>query len=258
MEMTGNTILVTGGTSGIGRALAVAFHKAGNTVIVAGRRQNLLDDIEKSYPGIVGMRLDVENSESLQSFAGQVQERFPKLNVLFNNAGIAGHEDYKADLVDTSAAKRTITTNITAVIELTAALLPALRKQPKSTLLVTTSGLAFVPFPAGPVYGATKAFLHSWLEALRMQLRGTSVEVLELAPPYVQTELGGPQQAQDPRAMPLDAYTSEVISILKDPSRIEKGEVLTENVKPLRWAERDGHYAQMLEAFANFGSTPAE
>jgi uncharacterized oxidoreductase len=252
MEIAGNTILVTGGTSGIGRALAIALHEAGNTVIVAGRRQKLLHDIEKSYPGIVGLPLDVENSESIRSFAKTVQERFPKLNVLFNNAGIASLEDYKADAIDTSAAKRTITTNITAVLELTAALLPALRKQPKSTLMVTTSGLAFVPFPHGPVYGATKAFLHSWLEALRVQLRGTSVEVLELAPPYVQTELGGPHQAQDPRAMPLDAYTSEVMSILRDPGKIVKGEILTENVKPLRWAERDGHYEQILESFANF------
>lgn len=252
MEITGNTILVTGGTSGIGRALAVALHEAGNTVIVAGRRQNLLDEIAQKHPGIVGMQLDVEHSESLQSFARDVQERYPKLNVLFNNAGIAGIEDYKADAIDVSYAKRTITTNITSVIELTAALLPLLRRQPKSTLMVTTSGLAFVPFPKGPVYGATKAFLHSWLEALRMQLRGTSVEVLELAPPYVQTELGGPHQASDPRAMPLDAYTSEVMSILKDPGKIDKGEVLTENVKPLRWAEKNGQYQQFLDMFAEF------
>jgi uncharacterized oxidoreductase len=252
MDISGNTILVTGGTSGIGRALAVALHQEGNTVIVAGRRQPLLDDLEKAYPGIVGLRLDVEDSASLPAFVQQVQDRFPKLNVLFNNAGIAGYEDYKADSVDVSAAKRIVSTNITAVIELTAALLPALRKQPKSTVIVTTSGLAFVPFPHGPVYGATKAFLHSWLEALRIQLRGTSVEVLELAPPYVQTELGGPQQAQDPRAMPLDAYTSEVMSILKDPKKIEKGEILVERVKPLRWAERDGSYNQILESLANF------
>lgn len=251
MELTGNTILVTGGTSGIGRALAVALHEAGNTVIVAGRRQNLLDEIEKKHPGIAGVQLDQSDSASLPRFAQEIQERFPKLNVLFNNAGMAQIENYKADTVDSSVAKRTITTNIVGVVELTAALLPHLRKQPKSTLMVTTSGLAFVPFPPGPVYGATKAFLHSWLEAVRVQLRGTSVEVLELAPPYVQTELGGPQQASDPRAMPLDAYTSEVISILKDSSKIEKGEVLTENVKPLRWAERDGHYQEMLESFAN-------
>ncbi len=252
MQISGNTVLVTGGTSGIGRALAVALHEAGNTVIVAGRRQNLLDEIEQNHPGIVGMQLDVEDSNALQQFAGEVQKRFPKLNVLFNNAGIAGNEDYTAETIDTAYAKRTIGTNITSVIELTAALLPTLRQQPQSTLLVTTSGLAFVPFPKGPVYGATKAFLHSWLEAIRMQLRGTNVEVLELAPPYVQTELGGPQQAQDPRAMPLDAYTAEVMSILKDPSKIEKGEVLTENVKPLRWAEKNGNYDQFLEMFANF------
>ena len=252
MQISGNTVLVTGGTSGIGRALAVALHEAGNTVIVAGRRQNLLDEIEQNHPGIVGMQLDVEDSNALQQFAGEVQKRFPKLNVLFNNAGIAGIEDYTAETIDTAYAKRTIGTNITSVIELTAALLPTLRQQPQSTLLVTTSGLAFVPFPKGPVYGATKAFLHSWLEAIRMQLRGTNVEVLELAPPYVQTELGGPQQAQDPRAMPLDAYTAEVMSILKDPSKIEKGEVLTENVKPLRWAEKNGNYDQFLEMFANF------
>jgi uncharacterized oxidoreductase len=252
MEISGNTILVTGGTSGIGRALAVALHQEGNTVIVAGRRQQLLDELTKAYPEIVGIRLDVEDSASLPAFVQQVQDRFPKLNVLFNNAGIAGLEDYKADSVDVSGAKRIISTNITAVIELTAALLPVLRKQPKSTLMVTTSGLAFVPFPHGPVYGASKAFLHSWLEALRIQLRGTSVEVLELAPPYVQTELGGPQQAQDPRAMPLAEYTSEVISILKDPKKIEKGEILVDKVKPLRWAERDGSYNQILEAFANF------
>ena len=252
MQLSGNTILVTGGTSGIGRALAVALHQAGNTVIVAGRRQNLLDEIEQTYPGIVGMQLDVEDSAALQSFAREVQERFPKLNVLFNNAGIAGMEDYTADTIDVSRAKQTITTNITSVVELTAALLPLLRKQPNSTLMVTTSGLAFVPFPKGPVYSATKAFLHNWLDALRMQLRETSVEVLELAPPYVQTELGGSQQAQDPRAMPLDAYTSEVMSILADPSKIEKGEVLVETVKHLRWAERDGHYEKMMEMFANF------
>ena len=251
MEMTGNTILVTGGTSGIGRALAVALHEAGNTVIVAGRRQNLLDELEAKYPGMTGMQLDVEDSDALQSFAHEVRERFPKLNVLFNNAGIAGIEDYKADTVEVAGAKRTILTNITSVVELTAALLPTLRSQPKSTLMVTTSGLAFVPFPPGPVYSATKAFLHNWLDALRMQLRGTSVEVLELAPPYVQTELGGPQQATDPRAMPLDAFTSEVMAILQS-NTIEKGEVLVDSVKHLRWAERDGHYEQTLEMFTKF------
>jgi uncharacterized oxidoreductase len=127
------------------------------------------------------------------------------------------------------------TTNITGVVQLSAAFLPTLRAQPQSTLIVTTSGLAFVPYPPGPVYSATKAFMHNWLDALRVQLRKTSVEVLELAPPYVQTELGGPQQASDPRAMPLEDFTREVMQILES-NTIEKGEILVERVRPLRTA----------------------
>ena len=165
--------------------------------------------------------------------------------------GVARIEDYTADSVDTSNVASTVQTNITSVIELTAALLPTLRAQPQATLIVTTSGLAFVPYPPGPVYSATKAFLHNWLDALRMQLRKTSVEVLELAPPYVQTELGGPQQATDPRAMPLKDFTREVMEILKS-NTIEKGEILVDKVKPLRWAEKNGEYEKMLEAFAAF------
>ena len=116
---------------------------------------------------------------------------------------------------------------------------------------MTTSGLAFVPFPPGPTYSATKAFLHNWLDAVRFQLRKTSVEVLEIAPPYVQTEFGGPQQAVDPRAMPLADYTAEVMDILEH-GRYEKGEVLVERVKPLRTAEKDGTYAAILESFGSF------
>ncbi len=246
MKMTGNTILVTGGTSGIGRALAVALHQAGNTVIVSGRRENLLQEIRDTYPGLHALQVDMADPQALSAFAKQAVKDFPQLNVLINNAGIAKHEDYTADAVDTDIPVSTIQTNITGVIQLTAALLPTLRAQPKSTLMVTTSGLAFVPYPKGPVYGATKAFLHSWLDAIRLQLRATSVEVLELAPPYVQTELGGPQQAIDPRAMPLNEYVGEVMEILAD-NRMEKGEILVERVKPMRFAEKNGQYEQMLE-----------
>ena len=174
-----------------------------------------------------------------------MKERFPKLNVLINNAGIAGREDYKAETLDMSQAVAIVQTNITSVLQLTAALLPLLRSQAKATLMVTTSGLAFVPYPPGPTYGATKAFLHNWLDALRVQLEGTSVEVLELAPPYVQTELGGPRQLNDPRAMPLNEYVQEVMTILRK-GDTPKGEILVERVKPLRWAERDGQYEKML------------
>jgi len=250
MKITGNTILITGGTSGIGRALAEALHSKGNQVIIAGRRQNLLDEVTSRNPGMAGIAVDMSDRADIERFADEVKEKFPNLNVLINNAGISRPEDYTADIIDTSVAVSTIQTNILSVIQLTAALLPTLRAQSQSTLVVTTSGLAFVPYPPAPVYSATKAFLHNWLDAVRMQLRKTSVEVLELAPPYVQTELGGARQATDPRAMPLDAFTKEVIEILES-NHIEKGEVLVKNVKSLRWAEKNGNYQKMLDVFAS-------
>lgn len=251
MKISGNTILITGGTSGIGRALAEALHKKGNHVIVTGRRQNLLDEIAAANPGIDGIVADMSDSAAVDKLAAEVKERFPKLNVLLNNAGIATHEDYTAETIDAETPMSIIQTNIVGVVQLTVALLPTLRAQPASTLIVTTSGLAFVPYPPGPTYSATKAFHHNWLDALRMQLRKTSVEVLELAPPYVQTELGGPQQAIDPRAMPLADFTNEVMQILES-GKHEKGEILVERVKPLRWAEKNGTYQQMLDAFASY------
>ena len=250
MNITNNTILVTGGTSGIGRALAETFHARGNKVIIAGRRQQLLDEITKQHPGMVGLPLDVADENSIKSFTSEVKSRFPELNVLINNAGISRPEDYTADEVDTSTAILILQTNIASVINLTAALLPLLRSQPEAMLMATSSGLGFVPMSAYPTYSASKAFLHIWLDALRFQLRDTKVEVLELIPPYVQTELGGAQQASDPRAMPLDAFTKEVIQILEE-NKTERGEILVENVKPMRWAERNGAYEQMLKALGS-------
>jgi uncharacterized oxidoreductase len=249
MNISGNTILVTGGTSGIGRALAEALHAKGNRVIIAGRRQVLLDEVTGRNPGMAGIAVDLSDSAAISKFAESLKSQFPELNVLFNNAGIAGVEDYTSDSIDLTRAYTTIQTNITGVVQLSAALLPALRAQPQSTLIVTTSGLAFVPYPPGPVYSATKAFLHNWLDAIRVQLRKTSVEVLELAPPYVQTELGGPQQARDPRAMPLEDFTKEVMQILES-NTIEKGEILVERVRPMRTAEKDGRYQEFLDMFA--------
>ena len=249
MNISGNTILVTGGTSGIGRAFAEALHGKGNRVIIAGRRQRLLDEVTGRNPGMAAIAVDMSDSAAIAKFAESVKSQFPELNVLINNAGIAGVEDYTADSIDLTRAYSTIQTNITGVVQLSAALLPTLRAQLQSTLIVTTSGLAFVPFPPGPVYSATKAFMHNWLDALRMQLRKTSVEVLELAPPYVQTELGGPQQASDPRAMPLKDFTREVMQILES-NTIEKGEILVDRVKPMRTAERDGKYQGFLDVFA--------
>lgn len=247
MNITGNTVLITGGTSGIGRALAEAFHERGNQVIIAGRRQSMLDEITAERPGIASVQLDVDSEASIATFSEDVQRRFPKLNVLINNAGIMQAEDYTASQVDPSTALGILNTNVSSVLRLTAALLPHLRQQPKATLIATTSGLAFVPMAAFPTYSGTKAFLHSWLDAVRFQLRDTNVEVLELAPPYVQTELTGLHQVNDPRAMPLKDFIYEVMQLLES-GNTPRGEILVENVKGLRWAEKNGNYEKILNS----------
>lgn len=243
MRLTGNTLLITGGTSGIGRALAEAFYQQGNTVIIAGRRQSLLDEITAAHPGMCGVPLDVGDADAVRALAARIQKQFPALNVLINNAGITKVEDLAGETVDVDVSRAIIQTNIVGVLELTAALLPSLQRQPEATIITTTSGLAFVPRADYPTYCASKAFLHSWLQSLRFQLRNTTVEVLELAPPYVQTELGGPGQATDPNAMPLTDYVAEVMQRLGDPNP-PLGEILVERVKALRWAEKKDLYAQ--------------
>ncbi|EJC83244.1 short-chain dehydrogenase, teichoic and lipoteichoic acid D-alanine esterification [Rhizobium leguminosarum bv. trifolii WSM2297] len=250
MQMTGNTILITGGTSGIGRGLAEAFHKLDNQVIIAGRRQSRLDEITAANPGMIGFQLNVQDPEAIDAFATRVREKMPELNVLINNAGISRPESLPGGS-DLSIARNIIETNILGVLHMSAALLPALAAKPQATIITTTSGLAFVPRNNFPTYCASKAFLHSWLQSLRVQLRGSSVEVLELAPPYVQTELSGPHQLSDPHAMPLAAYITEVMELLADPNPPE-GEILVERVRGERFAERDGDYARRFAIFNGF------
>ncbi len=245
MKLSGNTLLIIGGTSGIGRALAERFHRLGNQVIIVGRRQHLLDEITAAHSGMYGIAFDINDRGALRSFAREVVERFPKLNVLINNAGIMRTEDLVGDPADLGSARAILDTNILGVLETTAAFLPTLKRQPSATILTTSSGLAFVPLASNPTYSASKAFLHSWLQSLRFQLRETAIEVLELVPPYVQTELGGPSQAIDPNAMPLADYTDEVMQILSEPE-LPQGEILVERVKALRWAEKNGDSERMF------------
>jgi uncharacterized oxidoreductase len=247
MLLSGNTILITGGTSGIGRALAEAFHQRGNRVIIAGRRQALLDEISAAHPGMQGIPLDANDARAIGAFALEVRERFPDLNVLINNAGISMPEDLTATSVDLSAARAIIQTNILGVLEITAALLPTLERQPASTIITTSSGLAFMPRASFPTYCASKAFLHSWLQSLRFQLRKTPVEVLELIAPYVQTKLTGQSQAADPHAMPLADYVAEVMQMLESPIP-PSGEILARRAEALRWAEKNGEYEQLFSA----------
>jgi len=246
MKTTGNTILITGGGSGIGRALAEAFHQRGNQVIIAGRRQAALDEVAKANPGMATAVLDVTDAQDIARFTQQIVRDYPALNVLVNNAGIMRAEDWTAESVDTATAQATIATNLLAPILLTAALLPQLRKQAASNVINVSSGLAFLPLAITPTYSATKAAIHSFSESLRHQLKGTAVEVIELAPPYVQTELMGAQQASDPRAMPLAEFIDEVMQLLE---LHDAPEVLVQRVHRQRFAAAQGQAAYQ-ELFA--------
>lgn len=247
MRMTENTILITGGTSGIGRALAEALHDRGNRVIVAGRRSDLLAEIAAARPAITGLHLDLNDQQSVIRAADDVRQRFPDLNVLIANAGISLNEDMASEAWDASASEEIVQTNIVGVMRTVAAFLPILKTQSHSTILATSSALAFLPRADFATYCASKAFLHSWLTSLRHQLRKVPIEVLELCPPYVQTELTGPAQALDPRAMPVTQYVAEVISLLED-SLHPRGEIILERDRARRFAERDGTFDAIFAA----------
>ena len=239
MQMTGNTILITGGGSGIGRALAEAFHAAGNKVIIAGRRQGALDAVTAANPGMASLTLDIEDAGAIRSAAAQLKEAFPALNVVIHNAGIMRPENIADGTI--ADAEAMIATNLLGPIRLTAALLPQLQAQAHATIITVSSGLAFVPLAFTPTYCATKAAIHSWTQSLRHQLGKTNIDVLEIAPPYVQTELMGAGQASDPRAMPLGEFIAETMALLAAPPA--DGEILGEHVKPLRHAERGDYNA---------------
>jgi len=245
MQMSGNTILITGGGSGIGRGLAEAFHALGNQVIIAGRRKQLLDATVAANPGMQSMVLDIENADAIRGFAAQLAKDYPALNAVIHNAGIMRPEDLKRG--ELAGAESIVTTNLLGPIRLTAALLPLLLAQPRATIMTVSSGLAFVPMAPTPTYCATKAAIHSYTQSLRYQLRDTAVQVLELIPPYVQTELMGPRQASDPNAMPLKDFIAETMNILK--TSPDTTEICVERVKPLRFAEANGGYGAFFKNF---------
>jgi uncharacterized oxidoreductase len=235
MKITGSTILITGGGSGIGLALAEEFAKLGNKVIVAARSAHKLELAAKK--GLQQLPVNMSSRESIESLARTVVTRFPALNVVIHNAGIMKNENLRR-ANNSDLAVETIATNLTGPILLTAALLPHLIKQPDATVMTVTSGLAFVPLAMTPTYSATKAALHSYTQSLRYQLKDTPVHVIELVPPYVQTELMGSRQRNDPAAMPLGDFIAEVMGILK--SQPDATEILVKRVHALRFAASEG------------------
>ena len=227
MQLTGNTVLITGGGSGIGRAFAEQFHQRGNQVIIAGRRKAHLEAVVKANPGMDYTVLDVQAPASIQNVAAEVLRKHPALNVLFNNAGIMQPDDAAAPIDDEHLAA-TVATNLLAPIRLTSALIEHLKQQPSATILNNTSGLAFTPLAFTAVYSATKAALHSYTLSLRFRLRNTSVRVQEIVPPWVATDLMN--SSKEEGAMPLDAFIAETFQALAT----DAPEILVERVKPLR------------------------
>jgi len=227
MKLTENTIFITGGGSGIGRGLAEALHKLGNQIIISGRRQSHLEATTRANPGMASVQLDIEDPDSIAAVRKQLMAQFPSLNVLINNAGTMQIDD-AAGGIDDRLLVSTITTNLLGPIRLTSALIDQLKGQESAAIIYNTSVLAYVPLALAAVYSATKAALHSFALSQRYKLKDTSVSVLEIAPPWVQTDLLGSNN--EPRAMPLAEFIEETINVLGTDAK----EVLVERAKPLR------------------------
>lgn len=242
MQLKDNTIFIPGATSGIGLALALALQDKGNTVIVGGRRTGLLEQIAAEHPGIGTVRIDTTDRDSIRAAAATVLAEHPDLNVLVTMAGIMRVEDWTRSGV-ADQAEEIVTTNLLGPIRLIDAFIDHLRTRPAATIMTVSSGLAFAPLKVTPTYNATKAAIHLLSESLRLQLAGTGVEVLELVPPAVATDLL-PGQRESPFAMPLEDFIAEVVEILE--TQPDATEIQVENVKFLRYGEARGDYDHVV------------
>ena len=227
MKLTGNTIFITGGGSGIGRGLAEALHKRGNKVIISGRRRANLDEVVAANPGMVAVELDITDPASIDRVATRLIGDHPDLNVLFNNAGIM-LPDQAAGRIDDKLLVDTITTNLVGPIRMTAALVEHLKRRDDAVIVYTSSVLGFVPMAVTAVYSATKAALHSYALSQRFLLKDSGVRVLELAPPWVRTDLMNSREAEE--AMPLDQFIAETMAVFGT----DADEILVEGAKAFR------------------------
>ncbi|WP_017903166.1 SDR family oxidoreductase [Pseudomonas asplenii] len=242
MKLSANTLFITGGTSGIGRALAEAFHQRGNQVIIAGRRQALLDEIARANPGIDTIQLDINDPQQIKAVAGEVIRRHPLLNVVINNAGIMPFDNPGSGDYDDEQAVGLLQTNLLGPVRISAAFVEHLKRQPEAYIINNSSVLAYLPLAATALYSATKAAIHSYSLSQRFALRDTGVKVLEIAPPWVDTDLI--HKSGDERAMPLDDFIRETLAKLETATT----EVLVDRVVPLR-ANQGQHEHELIHQF---------
>jgi uncharacterized oxidoreductase len=245
MNISGNTIFIPGSTSGIGLTLALALQARGNTVIVGGRRTDLLDKIAAEHPGIDTVLIDTTDAGGIELAAGQVLDRHPDLNVLVTMAGIMRVEDWHKPESFLASAESVVRTNVLGPVRLIAAFIEHLQSRPDATIVTVSSGLAFTPLAATPSYNASKAAIHMLSESIRLQLADTTVKVVELEPPSVRTALL-PGQEDSEFAMPLEDFTAEVIALLE--AQPDAKEIQVEGVKFLRYGEARGDYDHVVAA----------
>ena len=243
MQITGNTVFIPGATSGIGLALALRLRSRGNTVIVGGRRTDVLATIAAEHPGLDTVAIDTTDPASIATAAAQVLHRHPDLNVLVAMAGIMRAEDWHSPAGFLATAEATVTTNLLGPIRLIGAFVEHLATRPDATIMTVSSGLAFAPLKVTPSYNASKAAIHMLSESLRLQLADTSVHVMELEPPAVRTSLM-PGQETSAFAMPLDEFADEVMALVE--AAPDARELQVENVKFLRYGEARGDYEQVV------------
>jgi short-subunit dehydrogenase involved in D-alanine esterification of teichoic acids len=243
MNISGNTIFIPGSTSGIGLALALALQARGNTVIIGGRRADRLEQVRAEHPGLDAVVIDTTDPASITAAAEQVLARHPDLNVLIPMAGIMRVEDWHKPDGFLASAESVVASNLLGPIRLIAAFIEHLEAQPAATIVTVSSGLAFTPLAATPSYNAAKAAVHMLSESIRLQYADTRVQVIELEPPSVRTELL-PGQQNNEQAMPLDEFISEAVALLE--SQPDAKEIQVERVKFLRYGEARGDYDQVV------------
>jgi uncharacterized oxidoreductase len=214
MNLTGRTILITGGSSGIGLAFAVRFLELGNEVIVTGRRQAVLDEVKAKHPKLHTIQSDAADLAQLAALAARVKADFPKLDVLINNAGVMLHKNLKAPAADLAGLMTEMNINVGGVIGMTSAFIDILAAN-KGTLINVSSALAFVPLPSAPIYSASKAAIHSYTQSLRFQLQGTGIEVIELMPPAVKTDLTADLPEDSLKLVTTDELVKQSFAALK-------------------------------------------